>query len=148
VKVHAAYTLTPYGQDMTRLGTSSRPRRRPGLPSFASSSAADLARFKPAGLCGACRGRSRKNSPDPTQLAWRLDRLSARGPQTQAFRLTFVLLAALAIPSPWPPAARRKTKGVEGEYINAGDALYQVQLSRLLNSEQRPDDDYLRGQPT
>ena len=40
-----------------------------------------------------------------------------------------------------------KTSGTEGEYINAGDAVYQVQLSRLLNQEQRPDDDYLRGQP-
>ena len=41
-----------------------------------------------------------------------------------------------------------KTSGAEGEYINAGDAVYQVQLSRLLNPGQRPDDEYLRGQPT
>jgi hypothetical protein len=41
-----------------------------------------------------------------------------------------------------------KTSGVEGEFINAGDALYQVQLSRLMNQDQPPDDDYLRGQPT
>ena len=40
-----------------------------------------------------------------------------------------------------------KTSGTEGEYINAGEAVYQVQLSRLLNQEQRPVDDYLRGQP-
>ncbi len=40
-----------------------------------------------------------------------------------------------------------KHEGAEGEYINAGDAVYQVQQSRLLNSEQRPDEDYLRGQP-
>jgi hypothetical protein len=40
------------------------------------------------------------------------------------------------------------TSGNEGQFINAGDAVYQVQLSRLMNSEQRPDDDYLRGQPT
>jgi hypothetical protein len=40
-----------------------------------------------------------------------------------------------------------KTSGAEGEYINAGDAVYQVQLSRLLNPDVRPDDDYLRGQP-
>jgi hypothetical protein len=41
----------------------------------------------------------------------------------------------------------KKTSGTEGEYINAGDAVYQVQLSRLLNPGQRPDDDYLQGQP-
>ena len=41
-----------------------------------------------------------------------------------------------------------KTSGAEGEYINVGDALYQVQLSRLLNPDIPPDDDYLRGQPT
>jgi hypothetical protein len=41
-----------------------------------------------------------------------------------------------------------KTSGTEGEYINAGDAVYQVQLSRLMDAGQRPDDDYLRGQPT
>ena len=40
------------------------------------------------------------------------------------------------------------TSGDEGEYINAGDAVYQVQLSRLMNADQRPDDDYLRSQPT
>jgi hypothetical protein len=41
----------------------------------------------------------------------------------------------------------KKTSGSEGEFINVGDAVYQVQLTRLLNPEQRPDNDYLRGQP-
>jgi hypothetical protein len=41
----------------------------------------------------------------------------------------------------------KKTSGAEGEYIHAGDAVYQVQLSRLLNPNSRPDDDYLQGQP-
>jgi len=41
----------------------------------------------------------------------------------------------------------KKTSGAEGEYINAGDVVYQVQLTRLLNPEERPDDDYLRGEP-
>jgi hypothetical protein len=40
-----------------------------------------------------------------------------------------------------------KTSGAEGDFVKVGDAVYQVQLSRLLNPEQRPDDDYLRGQP-
>jgi hypothetical protein len=40
-----------------------------------------------------------------------------------------------------------KTSGAEGEYIEVGEATYQVQLTRLLNPEQRPDDEYLRGQP-
>ena len=44
-------------------------------------------------------------------------------------------------------ADEKKTSGTEGEYINAGDAVYQVQLSRLMNAGQQPDSDYLRGQP-
>jgi hypothetical protein len=39
-----------------------------------------------------------------------------------------------------------KTSGAEGEFIEAGEADYQVQLTRLLNPQQRPDDSYLRGQ--
>jgi hypothetical protein len=60
-----------------------------------------------------------------------------------------VLLAALAIPLAVAACGKdeEKTSGTEGEYINAGDALYQVQLSRLLSPDVRPDDDYLRGQP-
>jgi len=41
-----------------------------------------------------------------------------------------------------------KTSGDEGELIHVGDAVYQVQLTRLLNPHQRPDDSYVRGQPT
>jgi hypothetical protein len=41
-----------------------------------------------------------------------------------------------------------KTEGAEGEFVNAGEALYQVQLSRLMNPGVRPDNDLLRGQPT
>jgi hypothetical protein len=40
----------------------------------------------------------------------------------------------------------KTTTGTEGEYVNAGDAVYQVQLSRLLNPNSRPDDNYLQGQ--
>lgn len=39
-----------------------------------------------------------------------------------------------------------KTSGAEGEFIEAGGVDYQVQLTRLLNPQQRPDDSYLRGQ--
>jgi hypothetical protein len=59
------------------------------------------------------------------------------------------LLAALAIAFALGACgAKEKTSGVEGDYVHVGDAVYQVQLSRLLNPEQRPDEDYLRGQPT
>jgi hypothetical protein len=37
--------------------------------------------------------------------------------------------------------------GEEGQFVEAGDAVYQVQLSRLLNGDQRPDDTLLEGQP-
>lgn len=39
-----------------------------------------------------------------------------------------------------------KTSGAEGEFIEAGGVDYQVQLTRLLNPQQRPDDAYVRGQ--
>jgi hypothetical protein len=62
----------------------------------------------------------------------------------------FALLAALVIAFGVVACGsdEEKTSGVEGEYVDAGDAVYQVQLSRLLNPGQRPDADYLRGQPT
>jgi hypothetical protein len=41
-----------------------------------------------------------------------------------------------------------KTSGDEGELVHVGEAVYQVQLTRLLNPHQRPDDSYVRGQPT
>jgi hypothetical protein len=40
------------------------------------------------------------------------------------------------------------TEGEEGELVHAGDAVYQVQLTRLLNPRQRPDDSLVRGQVT
>jgi hypothetical protein len=61
----------------------------------------------------------------------------------------FALLAALVIVLGIAACSeQKKTSGAEGEFINAGDALYQVQLSRLMNADQPPDNDYLRGQPT
>ena len=33
-----------------------------------------------------------------------------------------------------------ESEGSEGHFIEVGDALYQVQLSRLLTQSQRPDD--------
>ena len=39
-----------------------------------------------------------------------------------------------------------KTSGAEGEFVEVGPVDYQVQLTRLLNPQQRPDDAYLRAQ--
>jgi hypothetical protein len=38
------------------------------------------------------------------------------------------------------------TDGEEGEFVHAGDAVYQVQLTRMLNPRQRPDSTLIRGQ--
>ncbi len=54
------------------------------------------------------------------------------------------LAAIVALPA--CGAEEEKTEGAEGEFIRVGEADYQVQLTRLLNSEQRPDDAYVRGQ--
>jgi hypothetical protein len=40
----------------------------------------------------------------------------------------------------------KRTSGFEGEFIDVGNAVYQVELTRLLNSNIRPDDQLLRGQ--
>jgi hypothetical protein len=68
-----------------------------------------------------------------------------RRPLERILALLAVLVLALAVAA---CKEEKKTSGAEGEFINAGDAVYQVQLSRLLNVDQRPDNDYLRGQPT
>ncbi len=43
--------------------------------------------------------------------------------------------------------AHLEADGAEGHYIEVGDVVYQVQLSRLLNGGSRPDDNLLEGQP-
>ena len=50
---------------------------------------------------------------------------------------TFVLTAC---------GEEEKREGAEGEFITVGETDYQVQLTRLLNPRQRPDDAFLRGQ--
>jgi hypothetical protein len=66
-------------------------------------------------------------------------------------RLPAIALAALLLALPLASSAcgskETRTSGDEGEFIHVGKAVYQVQLTRLLNSHIRPDDDYLRGQP-
>ena len=69
-----------------------------------------------------------------------------RRPSGPLFAL-LALLAVAAIATAGCGSDEKTTSGNEGQYINAGDALYQVQLSRLMNPQDKPDDDYLRGQP-
>jgi hypothetical protein len=57
------------------------------------------------------------------------------------------LLLALPLASLACGSTKTRTSGEEGEFIHVGKAVYQVQLTRLLNSHIRPDDAYLRGQP-
>lgn len=68
-----------------------------------------------------------------------------RRPLEALLALLAALLIALALAA---CGEEEKTSGDEGEYIKAGDALYQVQISRLMNPGVRPDDALLRGQPT
>ncbi len=64
-----------------------------------------------------------------------------------AFALVLFLLAAATLTACGAEDEER-TSGEEGEYIRAGEAVYQVQLTRLLNPRIRPDESYLRGQPS
>jgi hypothetical protein len=71
--------------------------------------------------------------------------VEARRRPLVALSLLAALLLALAVAA--CGSEEEKTVGTEGEYITAGDGLYQVQISRLMNPGVRPDDDLLRGQP-
>jgi hypothetical protein len=56
------------------------------------------------------------------------------------------LFSALAAVSSGCSGGKLETEGDEGTFVRAGDAVYQVQLTRRLNPRQRPDDTLLRGQ--
>jgi hypothetical protein len=40
----------------------------------------------------------------------------------------------------------KRIEGEEGEFVHAGEVVYQVQLTRLLNPRMRPDETLVRGQ--
>jgi hypothetical protein len=65
-------------------------------------------------------------------------------PRSSAALLALVL--ALSLAATGCGEDEPKTSGAEGEFIEVGETDYQVQLTRLLNPQQRPDDTYLRGQ--
>jgi hypothetical protein len=65
-------------------------------------------------------------------------------PRSSAALLALVL--ALSLAAAGCGGDEPKTSGAEGEFIEVGDTDYQVQLTRLLNPQQRPDDTYLRTQ--
>jgi hypothetical protein len=65
-------------------------------------------------------------------------------PRSSAALLALAL--ALALGAAGCGEDEPKTSGAEGEFIEVGETDYQVQLTRLLNPQQRPDDAYLRGQ--
>jgi hypothetical protein len=57
------------------------------------------------------------------------------------------LISSLAIAAPGcGSGGKLKTEGEEGAFLRAGEAVYQVQLTRRLNPRQHPDDTLLRGQ--
>jgi hypothetical protein len=68
--------------------------------------------------------------------------LSKRSP---AILLALLIAFASLLASGCGSDKLRKS-GQEGEFIQVGPAVYQVQLTRLLNPKIRPDDDLLRGQ--
>ena len=56
------------------------------------------------------------------------------------------VLIPLALVTVTACGQEERSEGEEGEYVHAGEAVYQVQLTRLLNPRQRPDDTLVRGQ--
>ena len=59
--------------------------------------------------------------------------------------LVATALAAIVV-LPACGTEEEKREGAEGEFITVGEVDYQVQLTRLLNPQQRPDDAFVRGQ--
>jgi hypothetical protein len=60
-----------------------------------------------------------------------------------AIRLTTLLAIGLALGG---CGSKQKGEVEEGQFVKAGSAVYQVQLTRLVNPEQRFDRQLLRGQ--
>jgi hypothetical protein len=60
--------------------------------------------------------------------------------------LGMALLAAALLAGSGCGSDEERTSGLEGELVKVEDAVYLVQLTRLLNPLIRPDDQYLRGQ--
>jgi hypothetical protein len=63
-------------------------------------------------------------------------------------KIACILLVPLALLVASCGNTETRTDGEEGEFVHAGDAVYQVQLTRLLNPRQRPDSSLIRGQQT
>jgi hypothetical protein len=57
-----------------------------------------------------------------------------------------VLLAAVLPAGFGCGSEEERTSGLEGELVHVGDAVYLVELTRLLNPQIGPDDQLLRGQ--
>ena len=102
--------------------------------------------LRPAGACprrGAALGPRRQTGGRVNKLSPLVNRVRTL-PRPCAALLALVLALSLAVAGCGNDEP--KTSGAEGEFIEAGEADYQVQLTRLLNPQQRPDDAYLRGQ--
>jgi hypothetical protein len=65
-------------------------------------------------------------------------------PRSSAALLALVL--ALALTAAGCGNDEPENVGVEGHFVEVGPTDYQVQVTRLLNPQQRPDDTYLKGQ--
>lgn len=63
-----------------------------------------------------------------------------------AAALLALCLALLLFAAGCGNADEPKNVGAEGQFVEVGEVDYQVQLTRLLNPQQRPDDAYLRAQ--
>jgi hypothetical protein len=60
--------------------------------------------------------------------------------------VTFTVLSTIGAVASGCGGGKLESEGEEGAFVRAGDAVYQVQLTRRLNPRQRPDDTLLRGQ--
>jgi hypothetical protein len=60
--------------------------------------------------------------------------------------LAAALLASALLAASGCGSDEERTSGLEGELVKADDAVYKVELTRLLNPLIRPDDQLLRGQ--
>lgn len=67
-------------------------------------------------------------------------------PSIKRLAITSTLVLVLGVASGCGGGGELETEGEEGAFVRAGEAVYQVQLTRLLNPRQRPDDSLVRGQ--
>jgi hypothetical protein len=98
-------------------------------------------------MSSAAPPRGPVSGPDAARLQYTSALVNRVRSLSRSSAALLALVIALSLVAAGCGNDEEKTSGAEGEFITVGsDTDYQVQITRLLNPQQRPDDTYLKGQ--